>query len=333
MTNRNNQIIIYRDKSGQTLIDVKIEKETIWLSQKQIAELFNTQRPAITKHLNNIFKSKELNEKEVSSVLEHTTRHGAIAGKTQTAKIKLYNLDAIISVGYRVNSKRATQFRIWATKTLRNHLIDGYTINQKRLLEQKNKFSSLREAISFIEKQADNYLLQHKSRELLSLINDYSKALSILKQYDEGKIKIDKKSAPVFELNYKECQKIINNLAIELRAKKEVGSLFGSEINHKFQSILGAIYQTFDGINLYKSIEEKAANILYLIIKDHPFSDGNKRIAAILFVYFLQMNNFLYKDYQKKISNNALASLALLIATSNPQDKELLIKIIISFIQ
>jgi prophage maintenance system killer protein len=329
----NKQIIIYKDKAGKTDIKININKGTIWLSQKQIALLFDTQRPAITKHLSNIFKSNELDEKEVSSILEHTTKHGAMAGKTQTKKVKYYNLDAIISIGYRVNSKKATEFRKWATTILRHHLVDGYTINEKRLLEEKKKFSDLKEAIGFIEKQSDHYLLQGKTRELLSLIGDYSESLSLLRQYDEGKIKIESVSKPVYKITYQKCKSIIKSISIELVAKKEAGKLFGIEVNNKLKSIIGAIDQTFDGVNLYKSVEEKAANLLYLVIKDHPFSDGNKRIAAILFVYFLKMNNYLYKNHIRKISNNALVSLALLVATSDPKDKKLLVNMIMSLIQ
>ena len=320
----NNHIIMYQSKSGETLIDVKIENDTVWLTQKQMAELFGIDRTVITRHLSNIFKTCELDEK--SNVQK---MHIANSDKP----IKMYDLDAIISVGYRVNSKQATQFRIWATKTLRHYLIDGYVINEKRLLEEKNRFNMLHETINFIERKADNYLLQDKTRELLSLVKEYSSALSFFKQYDDGRIKIRKTTIPTFKLSYEECRRNIDNISIELRAKKEASSLFGQETNNKFKSIIGVIDQTFDSVNLYKSIEEKAANIFYLIIKDHPFSDGNKRIAAILFVYYLEKNNFLYKNYQKKISNNALISLALLIATSDPKDKDLLIKIITSLIQ
>lgn len=324
---KNNQIIIYQSKSGETQIDVKVEKDTVWLTQKQMAKLFKKDVRTINEHILNIFKEQELDKNSVIRKIRTTAADGK---KYQSF---IYNLDVIISVGYRVKSVEGTRFRIWATKTLRNYLVNGYAINEKKILEQKNKFSSLQETIKFIEKQADNYLLQDKARELLSLIREYSQALSTLKQYDEGKVKIAKKTAPVFNFAHNDCKKLIRNLTIELKAKREVGDLFGVEINNKLKSIIGAINQTFDGVNLYKSIEEKAANLLYLVIKDHPFSDGNKRIAAVFFVYYLQRNNFLYKNYQTKISNSTLASLALLVATSDPKDKELLIKIIISLIQ
>lgn len=328
---KNNKLIIYKDKSGNFEIDVKIEKETVWLMQKQIAKLFGIKRPAITKHLNNIFKSGELKERKVCSNLEHTTKHGAIKGKTQTKKIKLYNLDAIISVGYRVNSKQATMFRIWATDKLKKYLIDGYIINQKKLIKQKNKFSELQSAIDFIEKKTENYLLHDKAKELMSLLKDYTKSLNLLKQYDENKIKLVKKTKPIYNITYKDCKQIIKQAQKELIESEK--DLFGSEYKGKLDSIIGAINQTFDSIELYKSIEEKAANLFYLVIKDHPFADGNKRIASILFLYYLEKNSFLYKNYERKINNTAIVALALLVAVSDPKDKKVLVKIIISLLQ
>jgi len=322
------KIIIYKTASGIPEIDVKVEKDTVWLRQEQISELFGTQRPAITKHLNNIFKSGELNEKSVCSILEHVGSTG------QVYKTKYYNLDAIISVGYRVNSKRATQFRIWATNTLREYLVKGYKVNETKLLEQKEKLLSLKEAISFIEKKADTYLLQGKSRDLLSLVNEFARTLTLLEEYDKDKIKIKKTAVAQFSLDYDECKNIIIELKAELKKEGEAGDLFGQEYDKKFQAIVNSIYQTFDGKELYNGIEEKAAHLLYLAIKDHPFADGNKRIASILFVYFLRENNCLYtSDMQRKISNNVLVPLALLIATSDPKEKKTIIKIIISLLQ
>ncbi len=331
---KQNQIIIYKNKSGQTEIDVKVEKDTVWLTQKQIALLMGTKRPAITKHLNNIFKTQELDENLVCSKMEHTTKHGAIAEKTQIKKVKYYNLDAIISVGYRVNSKRATQFRIWAKNTLRNYLINGYVVNQQKLALQEEKFKELQRSIAFIEKKADNYLLQGKSRELLSLISEYTKSLTILRQYDEGKIKVEKSKKPIFKLEYQGALNFIRAFKAELKRDNEAGDLFGKEINHEFESVVGVIYQTFDGRELYRGLEEKAAHLLYLIIKDHPFSDGNKRIASLLFIYFLKNNDFLYKNnFERKITDNTLISLALLVATSDPKEKNVVIEIIISLLQ
>lgn len=322
------EIIIYKSKEGPK-IEVRLEEDTIWLTQKQIALLFGTQRPAITKHLNNIFKSGELEEKMVSSILEHTTQHGAIKGKTQTKDVKFYNLDTIISVGYRVNSQRATQFRIWATKTLKEHLIKGYTINQKRLLQTQNTLKDLKETIALLQEKSKHELLAGQEQKILSLLANYAKTLTLLEQYDKEKLALVKKAKGKFILSENEARKVIDKLKTELIAKKEASNLFGVDNNNKLEGILGAIYQTFGGKELYPGLEEKAAHLLYFIIKDHPFVDGNKRIASFLFVYFLDKNKYLYKaSGEKKINDNALTALSLLIAISNPNEKDKFIKLI-----
>ena len=316
------EIIIYQSKEGPKL-DVRLEEETVWLTQKQIAMLFDTQRPAITKHLNNIFKSGELDKNSVSSILEHTAADGKVY------KTQFYNLDAIISVGYRVNSKRATQFRIWATKILKEHLVKGYTINEKRLLETQNRFNQLQEAILFLQEKAKHKLLSGQEQEVLNLLADYSKTLKLLEQYDKEKLPLIKKAKGKIVLEYNDVKRIIQEIKKELILKKEASDLFGRESGEKFKATLGNIYQTFGKKELYPSLEEKAAHLLYFIIKDHPFVDGNKRIASFLFVYFLDKNNFLYrKTGEKKINDNALTALALLIAVSDPKEKDILIKII-----
>ncbi|HON06306.1 MAG TPA: virulence protein RhuM/Fic/DOC family protein [Candidatus Ratteibacteria bacterium] len=322
------EIIIYKSKDGPQL-EVRLQEDTIWLTQKQIAALFGTQRPAITKHLNNIFKNGELEEKVVSSILEHTTQHGAIKGKTQTKDVKFYNLDAIISVGYRVNSKRATQFRIWATKTLKEHLIKGYTVNEKRLLQSQDNLKDLQETIALLGKKSKHKLLAGQEQELLNLLSNYAKTLTLLEQYDKEKISLIKKTKGKFVLQYDETKQVVDKIKEELTAKKEAGDLFGVDSSSKLKGIVGSIYQTYGGKELYPSLEEKAAHLLYFVIKDHPFVDGNKRIASFLFVYFLDKNDFLYrKNGEKKINDNALTSLALLIAVSDPKEKDKLIKII-----
>jgi len=320
------EIVIYNSKEGPKL-DVRLEKDTVWLTQKQIAMLFDTQRPAITKHLNNIFRSGELDKNSVSSILEHTAADGKVY------KTQFYNLDAIISVGYRVNSKRATQFRIWATKTLKEHLIKGYTINEKRLLQAKNQLKELQNAISFLQEKSKHELLTGQEQEILNLLSNYSKTLTLLEKYDKEKLTLIKKTKSKFKLEYEEIIKVINEIKKDLINKNEASDLFGKEINNKLKDILGNIYQTFRKKELYPSLEEKAAHLLYFIIKDHPFVDGNKRIASFLFVYFLDKNNFLYrKNGEKKINDNALTALALLIAVSDPKDKDVLIKIITNLI-
>lgn len=329
--NDTNKIIIYKTKSGQTEIDVKVEKDTVWLNLNQIASLFGRDKSVISRHLKDIYKTNELNKNSTVAFFATVQKEGRRLIKRN---VECYNLDAIISVGYRVNSKKATEFRIWATNTLKNYLLNGYAINEKRLRDQKEKLVSLQETINFIEKKADSYLLQGKSRELLSLVNEFTKSLKILEQYDNGKIKIAKTKPAKFVLDYDKCKNLIIELKAELKKDDEASDLFGQEYDKKFQSIIGTIYQTFAGKELYNSIEEKSANLLYLTIKDHPFADGNKRIASVLFVYFLKENDFLYtENLQRKINNNTLVSLALLVATSDPREKDVIIKIVMRLLQ
>ncbi|OGS39297.1 MAG: hypothetical protein A2551_06950 [Elusimicrobia bacterium RIFOXYD2_FULL_34_30] len=320
-------VVIYKNKSKQVQLEVKLEKETVWLTQKQIAVLFGTQRPAITKHLNNVFKRKELEENSVCSILEHTATDGKVY------HTKFYNLDVIISVGYRVNSKLATQFRIWATKVLKGYLVKGYTINQKMLLRQSEKLRELQNAISFLQEKSQRKLLEGQSQEILNLLGTYSKSFSILEQYDKNKLETPQGKKPKFILSYEDCLQIISKIKQDFSEKKEASSLFGQESGRKFESIARNLYQTFGGKELYKSIEEKASHLLYLTIKDHPFIDGNKRIASFFFVYFLDRNNFLYKmTGERKINDNTLVALSLLIAESNSKEKDTMIKIIINIL-
>lgn len=238
------EIIIYKTPQNEVELKVHFEKENIWLTQNQIAFLFETQRPAITKHLTNIFQSGELEEKVVSSILEHTIKHGAIKGKTQTQNVKSYNLDAIISVGYRVNSQRATQFRIWATKVLKQYLIRGFVINEKRLLEAKNKFYELQEAVLFLQKQSQKELLKGQETEILNLLADYSKTLSLLEKYDKGKLDEQKGKKTKFVLKYDDCARIITEVKKELIVKKEASDLFGQQRGGSFEGIIKGLYQT-----------------------------------------------------------------------------------------
>jgi death-on-curing family protein len=318
------EIVIYKSKDGPKL-DVRLEEETIWLTLNQIAFLFNVQKAAISKHIKNIISSGELNEKSTVSKMETVQ----MEGNRRIKRILTYfNLDMIISVGYRVNSRRATQFRIWATKTLKEHLIKGYTINEKRLLQTQNQLKELQSAISFLQEKSKNKLLTGQEQEILNLLSNYSKTLTLLEKYDKEKLTLIKKTKSKFKLKYEETIKVINEIKKDLINKNEASDLFGKEINNKLKDILGNIYQTFGKKELYPSLEEKAAHLLYFIIKDHPFIDGNKRIASFLFIYFLDKNNFLYRhNGEKKINDNALTALALLIAISNPKDKEILIKI------
>lgn len=293
------KIVIYKSKSGPQL-DVRFEQETVWLTQAQIALLFGTQRPAITKHLKNIFNSGELKERSVCSILEHTAADGK---KYRTA---FYNLDAIISVGYRVNSARATQFRIWATQTLRDYLVKGYAINEKRLTEAREKFEQLKGVVAFLQKKSKTELLRGQEGEIIELLAAYAKTVDILDDYDRGAIGIAKGSKPDFVITQEIARDLVQKISRELKTAGKAGDFFGMERDGSFSSIVGNLYQTFGGEELYPTLESKAAHLLYLTIKDHPFSDGNKRLGSLLFVYFLERCNYLYRQGgEKKINDNA----------------------------
>ena len=317
------EIIIYKTPQNKVELKVKLDKETVWLSLDQISHLFDRDKSVISRHINNIFTENELNRNSV--VANYATT--AIDGKTYN--VDYYNLDVIISVGYRVKSQNGVKFRIWATNTLKQYLVKGYVINEKRLLEAQNKFRELQEVVLFLHKQSKKKLLHGQEAEILNLLADYSKTLTVLNQYDKGELESQKGGKTKFVLKHKDCQGIISKLRNELTIKKEAGDFFGQEKSENFEGIISSLYQTFDKKELYPTIEDKASNLLYLIIKDHPFVDGNKRSAAFLFVYFLDKTNYLFKKSgERKINDNALAAIALLIAESNPKDKETMIKII-----
>lgn len=324
------EIVIYKAEEGPEL-SVRVENDTVFMTQEQIAALFGTQRPAITKHLNNIFNSAELSENSVSSILEHTASDGKIY------QVKFYNLDAIISVGYRVNSKRATEFRIWATNRLRDYLVKGYAVNVKRLKDVENlqvKLKELESVHKVFQHALENKKLEGYEKELLRIITDYANTWFVLNAYDKDELKIeDVTKRPARALNHADLQKSIAAFKKRLVAKKEASDLFGREVGGKFQGVLGSIGQTFGGKDLYPSLEEKAAHLLYFCIKDHPFADGNKRIGALIFLLFLIENNYLMnKKGERKINDTALAALALLIAESKPSDKEAMVKLVVNLI-
>ncbi len=324
-------VIIYED--GNIELKATVKNESIWLSQKQIAELFDVQRPAITKHLSNIFKSGELDEKVVCSILEHTTQHGAIEGKKQTQKTKLYNLDSIISVGYRVNSQKATKFRIWATKILKEYIIKGYALNKKHLQEQK--LQELEQTIALIKQGIENRELSlQEAKGFVEIVSTYAKSWALLQGYDDQSLpKVAQTQEQRFILDYNEAKEAIAELKRVLITKGKATELFGNEKAGEFKGNLLNIYQSFDGEELLPSVEQKAANLLYYIIKGHPFNDGNKRIGAYLFILFLHKNGILYKkNGEPKINDNALASLALLVATSAPEQKEIIIRLVMNML-
>jgi prophage maintenance system killer protein len=321
------EIIIYKTAEGPQL-DVKLKQETIWLNLLQITTLFNRDKSVISRHIKNIFQSGELKKHSVVAKFATTASDG------KTYLVDYYNLDMIISVGYRVNSIRGTQFRIWATKTLKQHLIKGYTINKKRLLKKSQELKQLQKTIAFLQEKSRHKLLIGQAQEILNLLTDYSKSLTLLEQYDKQRLSLIKGKSAKFVLEFKQAQSIINQLKNLLRGKREASELFGQENSAKFESIIKNLYQTFGGKELYSTVEEKAANLLYLIIKDHPFNDGNKRIGSFLFIYFLDKNQYLYKiNSERKINDNALVSLALLIAVSQPKEKEIMINIITNLLE
>ncbi len=318
MKSNKGKIKIYKSPQNKIEINVRLKEETVWLSLNQIANLFNRDKSVVSRHLKNIFREKELLKKSVVAKIATTASDG------KTYNIEYYNLDAIISVGYRVNSKKATQFRIWATRILKNHLVQGYTVNQNKLLETRNKLNQLQETIQFLRKKSEKKKLENQGKEILALLSDYSKTLSLLEKYDKQELKTVKGKKAKFKLT---CQKTLEIIQ-EIR-KDQKGELFGKQSGNKLESIISSLYQTFNSKELYSIIEAKAAHLLYLIIKDHPFVDGNKRIASFLFVYFLDSNNYLYRQTgERKINDNALTALALLIAESKPKEKDQLISLV-----
>jgi len=317
------EIAIYKNQQNEVELKVKLEKETVWLSLDQMTVLFDRDKSVISRHIHNVFQEKELDKNSVVAKSATTAADGKIY------QVIYYNLDVIISIGYRVKSQNGVKFRIWASRVLKRYLIQGYAINEKRLLETQSKFRELQDVIRFLQKQSQKELLIGQRAEILSLLADYSKTMSLLGQYDKGSL-LDKKGQKAkFLIQFQDCVRIIIRLKKELVNRKEVGDLFGQERNESFSGIIAALYQTFDKQELYPSIEDKAAHLLYLTIKDHPFSDGNKRIAAFLFVYFLDKSDYLFKKSgERKINDNALTALSLLIAESDPKDKNMMIKII-----
>ena len=322
-----NEIEIYKDKDNQTQIEVKFEEETVWLNQSQLAGLFKGSRTNIVEHIKNIYKTGELEEASTCRKFRQVQKEGKRSVERQ---IDYYNLDIIISVGYRINSKQGTQFRQWATQRLKDYLVKGYAINEKRLAEAESRFNELKQAIQLFDKVAQaKEISGSEVQGLLKVLSDFTVALDILDQYDHQTLKIRKtKSKEVFRINYKEATKAIEGL------KNKFGSsaLFGNEKDKSFKGSLNGIYQTFDGKDLYPSVEEKAAHLLYFVVKNHSFTDGNKRIAAFLFVWFLERNNLLYYLGKKVIDDNALVALTLMIAESNPDDMNLMIKVIVNLI-
>lgn len=336
--NTEKRIEIYKGLSGEVVFDVDTEGETIWATQAQISQLFGVDRTVIGRHIRNIFNSGELDEMVVCAKNAHTTQHGAMTGKTQTHEVKVYNLDMIISVGYRVNSKKATQFRIWATSVLKRFVTDGVAVNERRLedIRAKEDVKRLREVekmMGLVRRLTATKLLDAgEANGVLEVISRYAGSFKTLEEYDEGHIdlKFLNKKRKQKELTVEMC----NSAVAQLRRNVKGGDLFGKMRGEMFEGSLTAIFQSFDGKELYPSVPEKAANLLYFIIKDHPFYDGNKRIGALLFILFLTLNDcHLTANGETKISDRALTAIALLIAESEPKEKALIVSLVCKLLE
>jgi prophage maintenance system killer protein len=329
MDMENGKIVIYQTEDGVTSVDVKFENDTVWLSQGQMAELFQKDRTVITRHINNVFKEGELDKNVVCAKFAHTTQHGAIEGKQQEKEVTLYNLDVIISVGYRVKSKRGTQFRIWASKVLKDYLVKGFVINNKVAVQRYEELSQLVRLLGRTV-NTQNQLTTGESKALISVLSDYSYALDTLDRYDYQQLdicEITEKS--LFHATYDNAMKVISNL----RNQFSNSSLFANPKDDSFKSSIGQIYQTFDGKELYPSVEEKAAMLLYLVTKNHSFTDGNKRIAASLFLWFMDNNGILYNpDGSKRVSDSTIVALTLMIAESHTEEKDTIVKVVVNLI-
>ena len=311
MDEKKNEIILFENQGVK--LEVNLREDTVWLTQAQMGILFDVKQSTLSEHINNIFKEGELEEKTSIGISDKSS-----GGR----KSKIYNLDVIISVGYRVKSKNGVIFRQWATKILKDYMLKGYAVNRKRLeyLEKTIKLIDIANRI-------DERLEGNDAKEILKVIGEYSKALDLLDDYDHRTLKKIEGNIDVRKIEYNNCIEIINKLRFN-----EESSLFAIERDRGLESIIGNIYQSFAGQDIYKSIEEKAANFLYLIVKNHVFTDGNKRIAATLFIYFLNFYGILYKNGKQTIDNNTLAALTLLIAESNPKEKEVIIDLVMNFL-
>ena len=307
-----NEIILFENQNVK--LEVNMKDETVWLNREQLAILFDRDIKTIGKHINNA-----LNEELDNSVV---AKFATTAKDGKTYQVEYYNLDMIISVGYRVKSQNGIVFRKWANKILKDYMLKGYAINQRRL-EYLEKTVKLIDIANRVDEKFEN----SDAKEILKVIGKYSKALDLLDDYDHKTLEKPKGSNSEKQIKYDDCIKIINKLRFN-----EESDIFAIERNKGLEAIIGNIYQTFDGVDVYKNVEEKAANFLYMIVKNHVFVDGNKRIAATLFIYFLSFYDILYKDNNQVVDNNTLASLTLLIAQSNPKEKEVMIDLVMNFL-
>ena len=322
------QILLYQSEDGETQIEVTVRDETVWLTQQQMAKLFFNTKQNISLHISNIYKEEEL---DVRATVKESLTVQKEGNRVIQRKLELYSLDVIISVGYRVKSRRGTDFRIWANKVLKDFLLQGYALNEKQLHRHERNLNALKNTIQIMGRLMDNHRLTNdESAGLISLLNDYSYALDVLDKYDHQQIPEEHTSRKiVYTPTYEDAIQVV----ALLKNRYPSNALFGNEKDMSFRSSLASINQTFDGRDLYPSIEVKAAHLLYFIVKNHSFSDGNKRIAAFLLVWYMDRNNILYKkDGNRRISDNSLVALTLMIAESDPAEKDVFIQVVVSLI-
>jgi prophage maintenance system killer protein len=327
MSTTTNPIQIYQAANGELEILIDQTQDTIWLTQEQIAIIFDVQIPAIAKHIKHIYVEEELEKNSTLSILEIVQKEG---NRSVLRKLNQYNLDMILSVGYRINSKKATKFRQWANTVLKDYLVKGYSLNKKLISKQQEQILEIKQTLEFLAKSATGLEAQDT---FISILKQYTGSLVTLNQYDEDRLEY-KKGTESIKIEIGELREFIAKTKSDLIDKNEATDLFGKEYEGKFEGTISAVYQGFGGVDVYTTAEEKAANLLYLIIKNHGFVDGNKRIGSILFIYFLNQNKILQNSKGEfKITENTLVALALLVAQSNPDDKEILIKLIIKLLQ
>ena len=315
------QIQLYQAANGALEIVVDTNHDNIWLTQAQILMVFNIDQSVVSRHISNIFKDEEIDQKRNMQKM-----HNAISDKPVT----FYSLDVVLAVGYRTSSAKAIQFRQWANTILKDYLVKGYSLNQKLLEQQNNQVLEIRQTLDFLVKNSN---VLPNQNQFLEILEKYTQSLVVLNQFDEDRIVINDKATSV-KIEIADFLEVIASTKAKLIAQSEATQLFGQAYEGKFDGSIGAVYQSFGGQDVYPTLEQKAANLLYLVIKNHSFADGNKRIGSILFIYFLAKNRFLYKPAgQAKIDENTLVALALLIAQSKPEDKEIMVKLVIRLIQ
>jgi len=323
-------IVLYKTKDGRVALDVRLERETLWLSLNEIADLFGRDKSVISRHLRNVFSSNELKRGPTVAFFATVQHEG---GRAVERQIEFFNLDVILSVGYRVNSRQGTQFRIWATQVLKDHILKGYTLNERRLQAQVSRLKELQHAVDLMGRIISERTITGTEAEgLLKVITEYSFALRLLDQYDHQQLRLHGTTeVGRFILTCEASRSAIARMAETMGPA--ASGLFGHEKDKGLASAIGAIYQTFGGHDLYPSIEEKAAHLLYFVVKNHAFVDGNKRIGAFLFIWFLDGNGLLYrKNGTKRLADNALVALTLLIAESKPAEKDIICKVVVNLI-